>query len=80
MRFHTQTAGVSLTAQQPEVNIVRTALEALSAVLGDVARLEGQLGSHDKQRLDQYLTSLRQLEQQIEELRAEGQRLAAPTT
>ena len=34
MRFHAQTAGVSLTAQQPEVNIVRTALEALSAVLG----------------------------------------------
>jgi methylmalonyl-CoA mutase N-terminal domain/subunit len=34
MRFHAQTAGVSLTAQQPEVNIIRTALEALSAVLG----------------------------------------------
>ena len=34
MRFHTQTAGVSLTAQQPEVNIVRTALEGLAAVLG----------------------------------------------
>src|ERR671931_203370 len=34
MRFHTQTAGVSLTAQQPEVNIIRTALEALAAVLG----------------------------------------------
>jgi methylmalonyl-CoA mutase N-terminal domain/subunit len=34
LRFHTQTAGVSLTAQQPENNIVRTALEALSAVLG----------------------------------------------
>src|SRR5437773_10626607 len=33
MRFHTQTAGVSLTAQQPEVNIVRTAIEALAAVL-----------------------------------------------
>src|SRR5207237_4039256 len=33
MRFHTQTAGVSLTAQQPEVNIVRTALEALASVL-----------------------------------------------
>ena len=32
MRFHTQTAGVSLTAQQPEVNIVRTALEALAAI------------------------------------------------
>src|SRR4029077_582784 len=32
MRFHTQTAGVSLTAQQPEVNIVRTAIEALAAV------------------------------------------------
>jgi methylmalonyl-CoA mutase, N-terminal domain len=34
LRFHTQTAGVSLTAQQPENNIVRTAVEALSAVLG----------------------------------------------
>jgi methylmalonyl-CoA mutase N-terminal domain/subunit len=34
MRFHAQTAGVSLTAQQPEVNIVRTAVEALAAVLG----------------------------------------------
>jgi methylmalonyl-CoA mutase, N-terminal domain len=34
MRFHAQTAGVSLTAQQPEVNIVRTAFEALAAVLG----------------------------------------------
>src|SRR4029450_6482618 len=33
MRFHTQTAGVSLTAQQPEVNIVRTAIEALGAAL-----------------------------------------------
>ena len=35
MRFHTQTAGVSLTAQQPEVNIVRTAIEALAGVLPD---------------------------------------------
>ena len=34
MRFHVQTAGSSLTAQQPEVNVVRTTLEALSAVLG----------------------------------------------
>src|SRR5436309_5202281 len=34
MRFHTQTAGVSLTAQQPQVNIVRTAIEALAGVLG----------------------------------------------
>jgi methylmalonyl-CoA mutase N-terminal domain/subunit len=34
MRFHAQTAGVSLTAQQPEVNVVRTAIEALAAVLG----------------------------------------------
>ena len=39
MRFHTQTAGVSLTAQQPEVNIVRTALEALAAVLGGTQSL-----------------------------------------
>jgi methylmalonyl-CoA mutase N-terminal domain/subunit len=39
MRFHTQTAGVSLTAQQPELNIVRTALEALSAVLGGTQSL-----------------------------------------
>ncbi len=34
LRFHTQTAGVSLTAQQPYNNVVRTAIEALSAVLG----------------------------------------------
>lgn len=39
---------------------------ALSAVLEDTKRLESRLGSHDRQRLDQYLTSLRQLEQQIE--------------
>jgi len=39
MRFHTQTAGVSLTAQQPEVNIVRTALEALAAVPGGTQSL-----------------------------------------
>ena len=34
LRFHTQTAGVSLTAQQPYNNVVRTAIEALAAVLG----------------------------------------------
>jgi len=34
LRFHTQTAGVSLTAQQPDNNIVRTAVEAMAAVLG----------------------------------------------
>jgi methylmalonyl-CoA mutase N-terminal domain/subunit len=39
MRFHAQTAGVSLTAQQPEVNIVRTAIEALAAVLGGTQSL-----------------------------------------
>ncbi|MCL4494699.1 MAG: methylmalonyl-CoA mutase family protein [Firmicutes bacterium] len=39
MRFHTQTAGCSLTAQQPENNIVRTAYEALSAVLGGTQSL-----------------------------------------
>jgi methylmalonyl-CoA mutase N-terminal domain/subunit len=39
MRFHTQTAGVSLTAQQPEVNIVRTAVEALAGVLGGTQSL-----------------------------------------
>jgi methylmalonyl-CoA mutase N-terminal domain/subunit len=39
MRFHSQTAGVSLTAQQPLVNVVRTALEALSAVLGGTQSL-----------------------------------------
>lgn len=38
-RFHTQTAGVSLTAQQPEVNIVRVALQALSAALGGTQSL-----------------------------------------
>jgi methylmalonyl-CoA mutase, N-terminal domain len=39
MRFHTQTAGVSLTWQQPHVNIARTALEALAAVLGGTQSL-----------------------------------------
>ena len=39
MRFHTQTAGVSLTAQQPENNIVRVALQALAAVLGGTQSL-----------------------------------------
>jgi len=39
MRFHTQTAGVSLTAQQPQVNIVRTTLEGLAAVLGGTQSL-----------------------------------------
>src|SRR5438132_12226775 len=34
LRFHTQTAGVSLTAQQPELNVARTALEGLAAGLG----------------------------------------------
>lgn len=39
LRFHTQTAGSTLTAQQPDVNIVRTTLEALSAVLGGTQSL-----------------------------------------
>jgi len=39
LRFHTQTAGVSLTAQQPEVNLIRTAIQALAAVLGGTQSL-----------------------------------------
>jgi methylmalonyl-CoA mutase N-terminal domain/subunit len=39
LRFHTQTAGVSLTAQQAEINIVRTAIEALAGVLGGTQSL-----------------------------------------
>jgi len=39
MRFHTQTAGCSLTAQQPEINIVRVAVQALAAVLGGTQSL-----------------------------------------
>ena len=39
LRFHTQTAGVSLTAQQPENNIIRTAFQALAAVLGGTQSL-----------------------------------------
>jgi methylmalonyl-CoA mutase N-terminal domain/subunit len=39
LRFHTQTAGVSLTAQQPDNNVVRTAIEALAAVLGGTSSL-----------------------------------------
>ncbi|GAB4457046.1 MAG: methylmalonyl-CoA mutase family protein [Anaerolineales bacterium] len=39
LRFHTQTAGVSLTAQQPEINVVRVAIQALAAVLGGTQSL-----------------------------------------
>src|SRR5205807_5464944 len=39
MRFHTQTAGSTLTAQQPEVNVVRTTIQALAAVLGGTQSL-----------------------------------------
>ena len=39
LRFHTQTAGVSLTAQQPENNVVRTTVQALAAVLGGTQSL-----------------------------------------
>jgi methylmalonyl-CoA mutase N-terminal domain/subunit len=39
LRFHTQTAGSTLTAQQPEVNLVRTALQALAAILGGTQSL-----------------------------------------
>ena len=39
LRFHAQTAGSSLTAQQPEVNIVRTTIQALAAVLGGAQSL-----------------------------------------
>jgi methylmalonyl-CoA mutase, N-terminal domain len=39
LRFHTQTAGSSLTAQQPDVNVVRTALQAMAAVLGGTQSL-----------------------------------------
>jgi methylmalonyl-CoA mutase N-terminal domain/subunit len=41
LRFHTQTAGSTLTAQQPDNNIVRVALQALSAVLGGTQSLHG---------------------------------------
>ena len=46
LRFHTQTAGVSLTAQQPEVNIARVALQALAGVMGGTQSLHTD--SHDE--------------------------------
>jgi methylmalonyl-CoA mutase N-terminal domain/subunit len=46
LRFHTQTAGSTLTAQQPENNIVRTAIQALAAVLGGTQSLH--TNSHDE--------------------------------
>jgi methylmalonyl-CoA mutase N-terminal domain/subunit len=46
LRFHTQTAGVTLTAQQPEVNIVRTTIQALAAVLGGTQSLH--VNSYDE--------------------------------
>ena len=47
LRFHTQTAGVSLTAQQPYNNVVRTGIEALAAVLGGT-----ELAAHQRPRRD----------------------------
>jgi methylmalonyl-CoA mutase N-terminal domain/subunit len=46
MRFHVQTAGVTLTAQQPEVNIIRTTLQALAAILGGAQSLH--VNSYDE--------------------------------
>ncbi len=46
LRFHTQTAGVLLTAQQPEVNIIRTTIQALAAVLGGTQSLH--VNSYDE--------------------------------
>ena len=46
LRFHTQTAGVTLTAQQPEVNLIRTTLQALAAVLGGTQSLH--VNSYDE--------------------------------
>ena len=40
LRFHTQTAGATLTAQQPQNNVVRVALQALAAVLGGTQSLQ----------------------------------------
>jgi len=39
LRFHAQTAGSTLTAQQPDVNVIRTSLEAMAAVLGGAQSL-----------------------------------------
>jgi len=46
LRFHTQTSGVALTAQQPEVNIIRTTIQALAAVLGGTQSLH--VNSYDE--------------------------------
>ena len=46
MRFHTQTAGSTLTAQQPEVNVVRTTIQALAAVLGGTQDAQRDLREH----------------------------------
>ncbi len=46
LRFHTQTAGVTLTAQQPEVNLIRTTIQALAAVLGGTQSLH--VNSYDE--------------------------------
>jgi len=46
LRFHTQTSGVTLTAQQPEVNIIRTTIQALAAVLGGTQSLH--VNSYDE--------------------------------
>lgn len=70
LELYTRIFGPDFTDPSPGNHMPnpRTVLRrsALSVVKEDAARLEQQLGSHDRQRLDQYFTSLRQLEQQID--------------
>src|SRR5487761_1679748 len=60
LRFHTQTAGVSLTAQQPELNIARTAIEALAAALGGSYFIESLTDEMERQA-EQYFKRIEDL-------------------
>src|ERR1700761_7205424 len=57
LRFHTQTAGVQLTAQQPDVNIVRVTVQALAAVLGGALALPSQKAARIAVRTQQVLAN-----------------------
>src|SRR5205814_1612396 len=71
LRFHTQTAGVSLTAQQPEVNIARTAIEALAGVLGGTQSLHPHsTDGNDDDSIEILQITPEQEQQQIKRLQA----------
>ena len=85
LRFHAQTAGVSLTAQQPLNNVVRTSLEALAAVLGGTQSLhtnsfDEALALPTEEAVRVALRTQQIIADGVRRARTRSTRLAAPTS